>query len=1140
MRRSSRDTRASPSLPSLRYTTILAVLGLSFTFASWSSSTYGQVTPPPTTTITGSGLNTSIQHTNGTTTWNIRGGTPSTGNTNLFHSFGDLSVGQGNTAAFQNLQADGVTPVVTNASVVNNIIGRVTGGNPSNLFGTLDSRGGFPNASLFLINPAGIVFGPGASLNVGGAVHFSTADYLRLGTGNEFFYADLAKNSTLSSAPVTAFGFLGANPVGTQAIEVSNSANLTMATGQSIALIGRDTVNGDQPVPGIRMDQGRVTSPGGQISLVSVGTPLDPAAGGEVSAIDFSPAPVSSRHGFASLGSILMSNNAFLSVSNPSGPAAGQIVIRGGQLTMEQGSRLLARTTDANTVQGGIDINVTGAMTLSGRSSVDAQVVGDAAIPGGDIVIRAGSLTMTEGSQVTAINSSGNPNAVGGNIDITADAVTLSGAIDGGGNTVQSGLFSGTTRIAPGAGGRIRVTSQQLSVLDGAAIDTSTLSDAHAGDIAITATSMLVSGVNRTNGITTPSSTISSRATWDRQADNPNQEQQHTGNGGNIRIQTTSLDIRDGGQLNASTETAGNAGTIDVIADTITITGGQGNIRSSITTDTKSSGSPAGAGGPVTLTASTLNLQDGSIIELSSHSDAAAGNLDVKAGITTLSGGSSIQSLSQGVFATAGPAGTLSVTTNSLSMSDSTLSTRTVGPGNGGSIVIHAGNVTLLDATAKIDSSTTYNGFGQGGTGGNVILSASNSLAIQGGTITTSSSGNGNAGTVQVSAGQLLLSGGGEISSSTTSGGNGGTVSVGGIGPTGSVQLSDGSIKAATTGSGNAGNILVTGSTVTVSGTASSIDSSTTGAGNAGNVQVQAGQVNLQSGGTISSASVTPATGNAGPITISATDQFQSTGGKVTTTADNGRGGDITIQSNEILLNSGATVAASTAGPLDAGNIRLVAGDRIMLQNSSVATSASQASGGDITLQASNLVRLRNGQIISSVHGGPGTSGGDITIDPQAVLLQNNSQILAQAFQGNGGNISITAGVLIVDGSSLIDASSQLGISGQVSLNAPLRNVAGVITPLPHSFVAQVNLYGQRCAAQKGGQFSSFVQGTRDGLPVQPGDFIPSPITTDPSTYSSGQIGMPEQPNFAAARLGLEPAGRFSSQPFFHFAGCRS
>jgi large exoprotein involved in heme utilization and adhesion len=842
-----------------------------------------------------------------------------------------------------------------------------------------------------------------------------------------------------------------------------------------------------------------------------------------------------------------MTDNAFLSVSNPSGLAVGQIVIRGGQLTMEQGSRLAAITTDNNTLPGLIDVHVTEAMTLSGNgTTIDTSTSSNAAMPPGDILIQAGSLTVMDGAQIKATNwSTNNSQPRGGNIDITADTVLVTGVFHHptSGSLLQSGIFSEAKDGVRSGGGRIRITANELSVLDGAAIDTTTEGLGRAGDIEITSNSLRVSGVNSEGP-----STISSRSSFDDQQSGP----EAGGDGGTIRIRVTSLDLHDGGQLNTSTETAGNAGLIDIHADTIAISGNRGVIKSGISAKSEFSGSPGGDGGNVSLTVDSLSVGEGGSIELGTTGGGPGGHLVINADQVALTNGGIISSGSLGN----GTAGSLSLSTRSFTMTDagSTLSTRTFGPGNGGAITLLAENA-LLGPGSTIDSRTsgtfTRADPTMQASGGSINVSVGSSLLLQGGRITASSTGLssggqnlvavGDAGSISVSAGQVQLSNGAEISSSTTlSSGAGGTISVAGTGPTGLVQLSGGSIKAATAGSGPAGNIIIAGNTVNVSGAGSSIDSSTTSTGNAGNIQVQAGQVNLENGGTISSESVAPATGNAGSVTIIAADQFQSTGGKVTTSAANGQGGDITIRSDEILLNGGATIDANTTGPLDAGNILLVAGDRIMLHDSMVTTSASQASGGNIGLQAPELVRLRNGQIISSVQGGPGTSGGDITIDPQAVLLQNNSQILAQAVQGNGGNISITAGVLIVDGTSQIDASSQLGISGQVSLNASLRNVAGVITPLPQSIVSQANLYGQRCAAQKGGQFSSFVQGTRDGLPVQPGDFLPSPLMADPSTFSSGPTSTSEPLNFAATRLGLEPAGRFSSAPFVRFSGCRS
>ncbi len=83
---------------------------------------------------------------------------------NLSHSFGNSSVGPGDIANFLN----------NTGLPTSNIFGRVTGGNISNIFGTIQTSG-FGNANLFLMNPAGFLFGPNATVNVGGMMAFTTA-----------------------------------------------------------------------------------------------------------------------------------------------------------------------------------------------------------------------------------------------------------------------------------------------------------------------------------------------------------------------------------------------------------------------------------------------------------------------------------------------------------------------------------------------------------------------------------------------------------------------------------------------------------------------------------------------------------------------------------------------------------------------------------------------------------------------------------------------------------------------------------------------------------------------------------------------------------------------------------------------------
>jgi len=84
---------------------------------------------------------------------------------NLFHSFQEFNVLEGQQVYFTN--PDGIT----------SILSRITGGNPSNIFGTLGVDG---TANLFLLNPNGIVFGENAALAIEGSFYASTAEAISL------------------------------------------------------------------------------------------------------------------------------------------------------------------------------------------------------------------------------------------------------------------------------------------------------------------------------------------------------------------------------------------------------------------------------------------------------------------------------------------------------------------------------------------------------------------------------------------------------------------------------------------------------------------------------------------------------------------------------------------------------------------------------------------------------------------------------------------------------------------------------------------------------------------------------------------------------------------------------------------------
>jgi filamentous hemagglutinin family protein len=145
---------------------------------------------------------------------------------NLYHSFGQFGLKSSESATF------------SGPATISNVVGRVTGGIQSSINGKIAST--ISGASLYLINPSGIVFGPNATVNVSGGFHASTADYLKMSDGAKF-QATNPDASTLSAAPPAAFGFLTTQP---PALTVDGS-RLRVTPRQTLGLVaGPVTVNG--------------------------------------------------------------------------------------------------------------------------------------------------------------------------------------------------------------------------------------------------------------------------------------------------------------------------------------------------------------------------------------------------------------------------------------------------------------------------------------------------------------------------------------------------------------------------------------------------------------------------------------------------------------------------------------------------------------------------------------------------------------------------------------------------------------------------------------------------------------------------------------------------------------------------------
>ncbi|MGC1395002.1 MAG: CHAT domain-containing protein [Coleofasciculaceae cyanobacterium] len=168
----------------------------------------------------------------------INGGTLSGDGTNLFQSFQQFGLNSGQVADF-----------LTSPSI-RNILGRVTGGNPSTINGLIKLTGG--NSNLFLINPAGIVFGAGAHLNLPADFTATTAN--GIGFGNQWFNATGSNNyQTLIGNP-NIFAF--SSP---QSGAIVNAGNLSLQPGQTLNLIAGSVTN-----------SGSLAAPSGMINLAAV------------------------------------------------------------------------------------------------------------------------------------------------------------------------------------------------------------------------------------------------------------------------------------------------------------------------------------------------------------------------------------------------------------------------------------------------------------------------------------------------------------------------------------------------------------------------------------------------------------------------------------------------------------------------------------------------------------------------------------------------------------------------------------------------------------------------------------------------------------------------------------------------------
>lgn len=849
---------------------------------------------------------------------------------NLFHSFQTFNINTGESANF-----------TTSTAGIANVISRVTGGSASSITGTLRLTAASGTPAFFFINPAGVTFGKGASVDVPGALHISTANSLKFADGE--LHADLQKTSTLSSAAPEAFGFLGTTR---SALVIGDGAGIGVKTGQPITLVSGDiTIN----------NGGYVRTNGGDARVVAVG-------------------------------------NAQQTV-----PLTGELTTASGDLHMANGGHIYAPS----------------------GNGFDA----------GNITLSAGNITM-----------------------------------DGKDSANPTGIVSSAEKPGNGKAGDVAVTAaQDLKLLNGAAIFSDTFAAGDAGTVTISANSITIDGQGKPTAISS------------------NAHKDSSGQAGGVQVTATqNLTVLNGGSIDSNTFATGDAGTIRVSAKNITLDG-QGKVAA-----ISSSAYPDSSGhaGSVEITATqNLSVLNGGNVFSDTHASGNAGTVKVSANDVTIDGQGALTIISSSAYrGSSGKAGNveLTVSQNLSLLNGGHVLSDTFATGDAGMVKVNANDITV-DGQGVVTLISSNAGSNSSGKAGSVEVTARENLwVLNGGWIESNTSATGDAGTVKVRATTITLDGKGNdagISSSAFSG-----------------------------SSGNAGNVDVTAARELKILDRGMIDSVTLAAGNAGTIKVSADDITLDGMGylaVITSGAFADSSGQTGNVHVSATRSItlrdiatiDATNSATVTNPERISPKQITVTAPRITLEDIGVINTRSTGNIAASNITINT-DKLLLDTSHIATIANEGNGGAITVHGNGLL-LTNSRITTSVTGTHG-NGGDIAIHATALALNTGFiQANTNANEAKGGDVTMDVKALAPSagnslflggstphtfqsgrfGYNVIQAAAPTGLNGEIHTTALTIDISGALAGLSAPKLDVGEMARNPCRISGGSSFSSSGRG---------------------------------------------------------------
>jgi len=590
---------------------------------------------------------------------------------------------------------------------------------------------------------------------------------------------------------------------------------------------------------------------------------------------------------------LLVKDGAGMTVSSLGQGKGGNLIInasQGVQLigTSAQGTATTLAAATAGKGDGGNMEITTGELLVKDGAQVNLSNLGLGEGKGGNLIINASqsvqwSGTSADGKSPSALGASTLGKGDGGNIEITTPVllvkdgagmdVSTVGQGKGGNliiNAPQGVQLSGTSadgKIATalgastfgkGDGGNVQITTGELLVKDGAAINLSTAGEGKGGSLIINAPQgVQLIGTSADGQFRSALASGSVRK----------------GDGGNIEITTSELRVSDGAVVTVSTENQGKGGNLIVNASQgvqLIGTSADGQLRSGLTAATVGKGD----GGSVEITTPQLRVSGGAEVSVSTQGERKGGSLIVNASQgVQLIGTSADRQFKSGLTAQTsgtGDGGDVKITTSGLLVKDGAeVNVSTSSEGKGGSLIVNASQgVQLIGTSADGKSPSTLAAKTEGkGVGGNMQITTPGLLVKDGAQVSAATFGEGKGGSLIIKASdQVRLSGTGGLVVNSTAGGTAGDLTVN----TNKMSVTDGAQVTVSSPQGQAGNLNITANTLTLNrGTLSAV-TGTSGTEDGANINLKGLELLRMDNESLISASAL-ANANGGNVTIDST-----------------------------------------------------------------------------------------------------------------------------------------------------------------------------------------------------------------------------------------------------------------------------